>query len=172
MFASVLASARTALRARCLPAGQPTVPAARHAFPTEGLGFLRPPLVRFATKKTGGDGGKSVSSNPKYLGLKIYGDQLAKAGNIIMRQRGARYHPGENVGIGRDFTLYALKDGFVEFTRRKLKRPSARYRTWIHVRAHSKEEHQERVRQRVWARENPQRMGVWHQTQAGLFADR
>ena len=124
--------------------------------------------VRHATKKTGGTGGVSRTSNPKYLGLKIYGDQFAKAGSIIMRQRGARYKPGENVGIGRDYTLYALVDGFVEFTRRRLPKP----RTFIHVRAHSAEEHQARVAARVHARNHPAREGVWHKTQGGAFADR
>ncbi len=125
-------------------------------------------FVRHATKKTGGSGGVSRTSNPKYLGIKIYGDQFAKAGAIIMRQRGARYKPGENVGIGRDYTLYALVDGFVEFTRKRLPKP----RTWIHVRAHSGEEHKARVTARVHARNNPTREGVWHKTQAGEFADR
>lgn len=103
-----------------------------------GAGLLQ--HVRFATKKTGGSGGVTKTSNPKYLGIKIYGDQFAKGGAIIMRQRGARYKPGENVGIGRDYTLYAMVDGFVEFTRRRLPRPQ----TWIHVRTSTREEHQAR----------------------------
>ena len=129
---------------------------------------LMPALARHATKKTGGTGGNTRTSNPKYLGLKIYGDQFAKSGAIIMRQRGAKYKPGENVGIGRDYTLYALCDGFVEFTRKRLPRP----RTWIHVRAHSAEEHAARVKARVHARNNPAREGVWHKTMRGEFADR
>lgn len=131
-----------------------------------------------ATKKSGGTGGVTRTPNPKYLGLKIYGDQFAKAGSIIMRQRGAKYKPGENVGIGRDYTLFALKDGWVEFQRRGL-RPSARPersgptpRTWIHVREGTAEEHRARVAARVHARENPTRVGVWHKTQQGLFAER
>ena len=136
---------------------------------------LCPALARFASKKTGGGSGASRTSNPKMLGIKIYGDQFAKPGAIIMRQRGSRYKPGENVGIGRDYTLFAKCAGFVEFQYSRL-RPSGQpaKRTWttIHVRAHSREEHMERVRQRVDARENPARMGVWHKTQAGLFADR
>jgi large subunit ribosomal protein L27 len=131
-------------------------------------GLLRPSLARFASKKSGGSGGVTRTSNPKYLGLKVYGDQFAKAGAIIMRQRGAKYKPGENVGIGRDFTLFAKLDGYVEFTRRSLPKP----RTWIHVRPGTAEEHAERVRLRVEARNNPSRMGVWHKTQAGVFADR
>ena len=92
-----------------------------------------------------------------------------------MRQRGARYKPGENVGIGRDFTLFAKCAGFVEFQYSRLcpsGRPARKTWTYIHVRAHSREEHMERVRQRVEKRKNPERMGVWHKTQAGLFADR
>ena len=129
---------------------------------------LDPRLARHATKKTGGSGGVSKSSNPKYLGIKVYGDQYAKPGAIIMRQRGARYKPGENVGIGRDFTLFALVGGWVEFTRRRLPKP----RTYIHVRPGTAEEHKARVTARVAARNNNTRMGVWHKTQAGLFADR
>ncbi len=58
-------------------------------------------------------------SQSKRLGVKIFGGQAAIAGNIIIRQRGTVYHPGKNVGVGRDFTIYALTDGVVEF--RKIK---------------------------------------------------
>ena len=58
-------------------------------------------------------------SNPKYLGVKRYGGQVVRAGNIIVRQRGTRFHPGRNVGMGRDHTLFALKDGTVQFTTRR-----------------------------------------------------
>ncbi len=54
-------------------------------------------------------------SNPKYLGVKLYGGQKAIAGNIIVRQRGSKFRPGLNVGCGRDYTLYALADGIVKF---------------------------------------------------------
>lgn len=54
-------------------------------------------------------------SNPKYLGIKAYGSEFVSAGSIIVRQRGTRFHPGKNVGCGRDFTLFALCDGTVEF---------------------------------------------------------
>ena len=60
-------------------------------------------------------------SNPKYLGIKIYGGQAIKAGGIIIRQRGTKFHPGRNVGCGRDFTLFALKDGFVKFNKSQRK---------------------------------------------------
>jgi large subunit ribosomal protein L27 len=56
-------------------------------------------------------------SNPQYLGVKAYGGEKVTAGSIIIRQRGTRIHPGKNVGCGRDFTLFALCDGIVEFQR-------------------------------------------------------
>ena len=58
-------------------------------------------------------------SQSKRLGVKIYGGQPAISGNIIIRQRGTVYHPGKNVGVGRDFTLFALTDGLVEFRKGK-----------------------------------------------------
>lgn len=54
-------------------------------------------------------------SKPKYLGLKASGGEWVSAGSIIVRQRGTKFHPGKNVGCGRDFTLFALQDGVVEF---------------------------------------------------------
>ena len=54
-------------------------------------------------------------SNPKYLGVKAFGSEFVSAGSIIVRQRGTRFRPGRNVGCGRDFTLYALCDGIVQF---------------------------------------------------------
>ncbi len=56
-------------------------------------------------------------SNPKFLGIKAYGGETVTAGSIIVRQRGTKFHPGKNVGCGKDFTLFALKDGTVEFTK-------------------------------------------------------
>ena len=56
-------------------------------------------------------------SNPKFLGVKAYDGQFLKAGSIIVRQRGTKFHPGDNVGQGRDFTLFALKDGKVKFVK-------------------------------------------------------
>ena len=58
-------------------------------------------------------------SRSKRLGVKIYGGQFATAGNIIVRQRGTKHHPGINVGMGKDHTLFALVDGTVEFRKRK-----------------------------------------------------
>ena len=54
-------------------------------------------------------------SNPQYLGVKAYDGQLLKAGSIIVRQRGTKFHPGHNVGVGKDHTLFALSDGKVKF---------------------------------------------------------
>ena len=73
-----------------------------------------------AHKKGVGSSDNGRDSNPKFLGVKLYGGQLAKAGNIIVRQRGTKFHPGDNVGIGKDHTLFALTDGHVQFrTKRK-----------------------------------------------------
>jgi large subunit ribosomal protein L27 len=68
-----------------------------------------------AHKKAGGSTRNGRDSVSKRLGIKIYGDQRARAGNIIVRQRGTEYHPGNNVGIGKDHTLFALIDGIVRF---------------------------------------------------------
>ena len=69
-----------------------------------------------AHKKGVGSSRNGRDSNPKYLGVKIYGGQAIDAGNIIVRQRGTQFHPGPGVGLGRDHTLYALQDGKVEFS--------------------------------------------------------
>jgi large subunit ribosomal protein L27 len=69
-----------------------------------------------AHKKAGGSTRNGRDSNPKYLGVKLFGGQAVEPGNIIVRQRGTRFHPGANVGIGRDHTLYALTAGVVEFS--------------------------------------------------------
>ena len=68
-----------------------------------------------AHKKGEGSVKNGRDSNSKRLGVKIYGGQPAIAGNIIIRQRGTVYHPGKNVGLGKDFTLFALTDGVVNF---------------------------------------------------------
>ena len=72
-----------------------------------------------AHKKGEGSVKNGRDSNSKRLGVKIYGGQPAIAGNIIVRQRGTQYHPGKNVGVGRDFTLFALQDGVVQFKKTK-----------------------------------------------------
>ena len=69
-----------------------------------------------AHKKAGGSTRNGRDSNPKYLGVKIYGGQAIEAGNIIVRQRGTEFHRGPGVGMGRDHTLYALVDGTVDFS--------------------------------------------------------
>lgn len=72
-----------------------------------------------AHKKGMGSSHNGRESESKRLGVKIYGGQSAQAGNIIIRQRGTVHHPGLNVGMGKDHTLFALVDGVVEFRKRK-----------------------------------------------------
>lgn len=71
-----------------------------------------------AHKKAGGSTRNGRDSNPKFLGVKRFGGQAVKAGNIIIRQRGTKTKAGKNVGMGRDHTLYALTDGVVHFAQR------------------------------------------------------
>lgn len=80
-----------------------------------------------AHKKGVGSSDNGRDSNPKMLGVKLYGGQAAVAGNIIVRQRGTKFHPGNNVGIGRDHTLFALSDGTVQFKKGRLNR------TYVHI---------------------------------------
>lgn len=72
-----------------------------------------------AHKKGVGSSKNGRESESKRLGVKIFGGQFAKAGNIIVRQRGTVHHVGENIGIGKDHTLFALVDGIVEFRKKK-----------------------------------------------------
>lgn len=72
-----------------------------------------------AHKKGAGSSKNGRESESKRLGIKIFGGQVAIAGNIIVRQRGTKHHPGLNVGIGKDHTLFAKTDGFVKFTRKR-----------------------------------------------------
>lgn len=72
-----------------------------------------------AHKKGAGSSNNGRESESKRLGVKIYGGQIAKAGNIIIRQRGTVHNPGLNVGMGKDHTLFALADGKVEFRKRR-----------------------------------------------------
>ena len=69
-----------------------------------------------AHKKAGGSSRNGRDSESKRLGVKRYGGQLVAAGNILVRQRGTEFHPGENVGMGKDHTLFALVEGRVQFT--------------------------------------------------------
>ena len=74
-----------------------------------------------AHKKAGGSTRNGRDSESKRLGVKMYGGQKVVAGNIIVRQRGTRFHPGVNVGIGKDHTLFAKADGLVKFQKKGLK---------------------------------------------------
>jgi large subunit ribosomal protein L27 len=72
-----------------------------------------------AHKKGQGSTKNGRDSNPQYLGVKLYGGQVAQAGSIIVRQRGTRFKPGYNVGLGKDDTLWSLIDGTVEFEKNR-----------------------------------------------------
>jgi len=85
-----------------------------------------------AHKKGEGSVKNGRDSHSKRLGVKIFGGQPAISGNIIVRQRGTEYHPGQNVGLGKDFTIFALKDGVVEFRK-------TRSKTLISVQEHTAE---------------------------------
>ncbi|GMY05789.1 50s ribosomal protein l27 [Fagus crenata] len=91
----------------------------------DGLNLM---FRRWATKKSAGSTKNGRDSKPKNLGVKKFGGERVIPGNIIVRQRGTRFHPGDYVGIGKDHTLYALKEGCVKFERNKLTG-----RKWIHV---------------------------------------
>ncbi len=85
-----------------------------------------------AHKKAAGSTNNGRDSNPKYLGVKMYGGQAAIAGNILVRQRGTKVHPGVNVGMGKDHTLFALKDGVVKFVKK-----GKNYRQYVTIEAQS-----------------------------------
>lgn len=72
-----------------------------------------------AHKKGAGSSRNGRDSQSKRLGVKLFGGQVAKAGNIIVRQRGTKHNPGVNVGLGKDHTLFALTDGEIEFKKKK-----------------------------------------------------
>ena len=80
-----------------------------------------------AHKNGVGSSDNGRDSKSKRLGVKLFGGQTATAGNILIRQRGTKFHPGRNVGMGKDFTLYALTDGTVSFQTKK------RDRTYVNV---------------------------------------
>ena len=75
-----------------------------------------------AHKKGVGSSRNGRDSNPQYLGIKKYGGEVVRAGNIIVRQNGTKWHPGSNVGLGTDYTIYALIDGVVRFEHKDKKR--------------------------------------------------
>lgn len=79
-----------------------------------------------ATKKAGGSTKNGRDSRAKRLGIKVFGNQMAKAGSIIVRQKGTVYFAGENVGIGNDFTLFAKVSGRVVYTEKRLKKHDGR----------------------------------------------
>ncbi|MDQ2873162.1 MAG: 50S ribosomal protein L27 [Candidatus Eremiobacteraeota bacterium] len=85
-------------------------------------------LQLFASKKGAGSTRNGRDSNAQRLGVKRFGGQSVLSGNILIRQRGTKFYPGENVGIGKDHTLFALADGTVEFA-------THRNRQHVHVRA-------------------------------------
>ena len=72
-----------------------------------------------AHKKGGGSSKNGRDSNAQMRGVKLYGGQFARSGNIIVRQCGTKFHPGRGVGIGKDYTLFALRDGVVTFQSRR-----------------------------------------------------
>lgn len=74
-----------------------------------------------ATRKAAGSAKNLTDSQPKYLGTKLYAGETATAGAIIVRQRGTKILPGKNVGLGRDHTLFALKEGKVNFSEKRMK---------------------------------------------------
>ena len=80
-----------------------------------------------AHKKGVGSSENGRDSHSKRLGVKLFGGEVARAGNILVRQRGTKFHPGENVGQGRDFTLFALADGTVQY------RKTRKDRTFVSV---------------------------------------
>jgi large subunit ribosomal protein L27 len=83
-----------------------------------------------AHKKAGGSSRNGRDSESKRLGIKRYAGESVRAGSILVRQRGSKFHPGENVGMGRDYTLFALTSGTVKFQAR-----GAKNRTWVTVQA-------------------------------------
>ena len=87
-------------------------------------------------KKAGGSTKNGRDSASKRLGVKLYAGQKVSAGNVLVRQKGNKYHAGENVGTGKDFTLFALKGGIVEFTeKRKTKFDGRAYKDkLVHIR--------------------------------------
>jgi large subunit ribosomal protein L27 len=87
-----------------------------------------------AHKKGEGSVRNGRDSQSKRLGVKIFGGQPATSGNIIIRQRGTVYHPGDNVGLGKDFTIYALADGLVEFRKTRNSKTLVSVRT-VHTEA-------------------------------------
>ena len=81
-----------------------------------------------AHKKAGGTTSNLRDSKPKYLGVKIFGNQTAKSGSIIIRQRGNKFRAGENVMQGKDHTLFSVIEGFVKFTEKRIRKYDGNYK--------------------------------------------
>jgi len=79
-----------------------------------------------AHKKAAGSTSNGRDSQAKRLGVKIYGGQVVRSGNIIIRQRGTSYHPGLNVGLGKDHTIFAMMDGKVQFSQKQFRKYDGR----------------------------------------------
>ncbi|OGJ45558.1 50S ribosomal protein L27 [Candidatus Peregrinibacteria bacterium RIFCSPLOWO2_02_FULL_48_14] len=92
-----------------------------------------------STKKAGGSSRNGRDSQAKRLGIKRFAGEIVTAGSILVRQKGTKWHPGHNVGTGRDFTLFALVDGKVEFTEKRQRKfdGTSRYDSLVHVTARS-----------------------------------
>lgn len=86
-----------------------------------------------AHKKAGGSSKNGRDSQAKRLGVKLFGGEVAPAGSIILRQRGTSYMPGENVGVGRDHTIFALTHGIVAFKQKRAKKFDGRSQTQTYV---------------------------------------
>ena len=83
-------------------------------------------LLTMSHKKAGGSTKNGRDSRAKRLGVKLYAGQTVKAGNILVRQKGAKFKAGDNVGVGKDYTLFALKNGIVKFTEKASKKYDGR----------------------------------------------
>ena len=99
-----------------------------------------------AHKKAGGSTQWGRDSISKRLGVKLFDGQIAKAGNILIRQRGFKYRPGKNVGHGNDDTLFATADGYIKFTSRKIKRFTGQLKKRTFVNVIPQEEYQKMIR--------------------------
>lgn len=86
-------------------------------------------IQMFAHKKGGSSTQNGRDSNAKYLGVKKYAGEYVKAGNIIVRQRGTKFHPANNVGIGKDYTIFTLVNGYVKFETRNKRKVVSVYST-------------------------------------------
>lgn len=88
-----------------------------------------------STKKAGGSSRNGRDSNAKRLGIKRFGGEIVQKGDILVRQNGTKWHPGKNVGVGRDYTLFALEDGKVVFSEKRTLRfdGNRKFSTLVHV---------------------------------------